>query len=88
MSARLTDRQREALEWLYPMDPQYWIAARNCPVLQGVMVRLEARGLLEHMRDTYGLYYRITPAGRAALEADRSPSPPDAPEAGNQEAGR
>jgi BMFP domain-containing protein YqiC len=24
----------------------------------------------------------------AALEADRSPSPPDAPDAGNQEAGR
>jgi hypothetical protein len=73
--------------WSGPPPGHSTLAAHCVPGGKRVLWRLERAGLVEADAG-WGDLYRITRAGRGALEPDRSPSPPDAPDAGNQEAGR
>jgi hypothetical protein len=80
MSARLTDRQRDTLRLMQPVCAYAaWELDDPTPLhLEGMV----ACGLLVGRWHNGELLYIITPKGRAALEADRSPSPPDEPDAG------
>jgi len=67
---RLTDRQRKALEAVRQVD-FLGIHSRDVPGGRLTLWLLKRRGLVDTILPHE--WYRITPAGRAALEAD----PPD-----------